>query len=112
MIYDEGWDLFGYSGWSPQLNAMVVSFRCPAASPLLACKTGGVAPVKADMPCCGTQRIQAPRMCAEGLDPTAMACDTCAVRKDRASHQATELHRGLGNAAQLIAFLAVLLQGH
>ena len=27
MIYDEGWDLFGYSGWSPKLQAMVVSFR-------------------------------------------------------------------------------------
>ena len=35
MIYDEGWDLFGYSGWSPQLNAMVVSFRCAAATLLL-----------------------------------------------------------------------------
>ena len=59
MIYDEGWDLFGYSGWSPQLNGMVVSFRC-AATPLLACNTGGAAPVKADRPCCGTQRVQRP----------------------------------------------------
>ena len=44
MIYDEGWDLFGYSGWSPQLNAMVVSFRCPAGSPLPACCTSCIAP--------------------------------------------------------------------
>ena len=26
-VYDEGWDLFGYAGWSPRLQAMVVSFR-------------------------------------------------------------------------------------
>ncbi len=29
IIYDEGWDLFGYTGWSPKLQAMVVSFRWP-----------------------------------------------------------------------------------
>ena len=27
IVYDEGWDLFGYAGWSPRLRAMVVSFR-------------------------------------------------------------------------------------
>ena len=26
-VYDEGWDLFGYAGWSPRLRAMVVAFR-------------------------------------------------------------------------------------
>ena len=26
-VYDEGWDLFGYAGWDPRLQAMVVSFR-------------------------------------------------------------------------------------
>jgi hypothetical protein len=26
-VYDEEWDLFGYAGWSPRLQAMVVSFR-------------------------------------------------------------------------------------
>ncbi len=26
-MYDEGWDLFGYAGWDPRLQAMVVSFR-------------------------------------------------------------------------------------
>ena len=33
MVYDEGWDLFGYAGWSPKLEAMVVSFRYPANPP-------------------------------------------------------------------------------
>jgi hypothetical protein len=27
IVYDEGWDLFGYAGWDPRLQAMVVSFR-------------------------------------------------------------------------------------
>lgn len=27
IVYDESWDLFGYAGWSPRLQAMVVSFR-------------------------------------------------------------------------------------
>ena len=58
MIYDEGWDLFGYSGWSPQLNAMVVSFRCAAAIPLFSCKTDRVVPVNANKRCCNLQRGQ------------------------------------------------------
>lgn len=33
MVYDEGWDLFGYAGWSPKLEAMVVSFRYAANPP-------------------------------------------------------------------------------
>ena len=33
MVYDEGWDLFGYAGWSPKLEAMVVSFRYAAKPP-------------------------------------------------------------------------------
>ena len=82
MIYDEGWDLFGYSGWSPQLNAMVVSFRCAAAFQLSACNTGGLAPD--DKRCRNIQRIQRPG-CAEGLNPSAMAYNTCAVTKDTAA---------------------------
>ena len=26
-IYDEGWDLFGYTGYSPQMNAIIVAFK-------------------------------------------------------------------------------------
>lgn len=26
-IYDEGWDLFGYTGYSPVMNAVIVVFR-------------------------------------------------------------------------------------
>lgn len=26
-IYDEGWDLFGYTGYSPLVNGIVVSFK-------------------------------------------------------------------------------------
>lgn len=26
-IYDEGWDLFGYTGYSPVMNAIIVAFK-------------------------------------------------------------------------------------
>lgn len=27
VIYDQGWDLFGYTGYSPVMNAIIVAFR-------------------------------------------------------------------------------------